>query len=189
MNIFKDIITGKKRTPAVTTAQNSWRQFKGDPSIRGKLFEQQRALSLMDEHLDETMHFVNMLMLQHGIFHAKLHFSSARITFWHIDDPYNYRLHDVMECINPDVCLTYPPQVYSKKAKVSPSNIMAVLSYFKVLRLVDENIYLRSASLNIMNAMVGLTFSCDGSHYMPVQELLRRELSFWFSNTGSQGLA
>ncbi|HEY9149394.1 MAG TPA: hypothetical protein VIQ75_01225, partial [Gammaproteobacteria bacterium] len=51
---------------------------------------------------------------------------------------------------------------------------------FKALRLADDTIYLRSASLNIMNGMLGLTFSCDGSHYMPVQDFLARDLDFWF---------
>ena len=30
-----------------------------------------------------------------------------------------------------------------------------------------------------MNGMIGLTFSCDGSHYMSVQEFLEKDLSFW----------
>ena len=157
-----------------------WRQFKGDPSIRGKLFEQQRVFSMMDEYMDETMHMVAMLMENHGVFHAKLHFSSSRATFWYLHDPCNYRLHDIEDCINPDMCLAYPAQAYPQDAKVDAADIKAVLHYFKVLRVADENIYLRSASLNIMNAMVGLTFSCDGSHYMPVRELLQRDLSFWF---------
>jgi hypothetical protein len=28
--------------------------------------------------------------------------------------------------------------------------------------------------------MVGLTFSCDGSHYMPAQEFLDKGDGFWF---------
>jgi hypothetical protein len=31
-----------------------------------------------------------------------------------------------------------------------------------------------------MNALVRLTFSCDGSHYLPAEEFLRRDASFWF---------
>jgi hypothetical protein len=36
---------------------------------------------------------------------------------------------------------------------------------------MDENIDLRSGSLNIYNGIVGLNFSCDGSHYMPSRSL------------------
>ena len=44
---------------------------------------------------------------------------------------------------------------------------------------MDETIYLRSALLNIYNGMIGLTFSCDGSHYMPWREFLEKKLDFW----------
>lgn len=44
---------------------------------------------------------------------------------------------------------------------------------------MDETIYLRSGTLNIFNGYVGLTFSCDGSHYMPWREFLDKDLGFW----------
>jgi len=54
-----------------------------------------------------------------------------------------------------------------------------VFRQFKALRFADDTIYLRSGSLNVMNGMIGLTFSCDGSHYMPVAEFLNKEVGFW----------
>jgi hypothetical protein len=56
---------------------------------------------------------------------------------------------------------------------------MPVLEQFRQLRFMDENIYLRSGSLNIFNGTVGLNFSCDGSHYMNYREFLDKELQFW----------
>ena len=64
---------------------------------------------------------------------------------------------------------------------------MQVFQQLKALRFADETIYLRSGSINIMNGMVGLTFSCDGSHYMPVEEFLDKDLSFWLGNLNSAG--
>jgi hypothetical protein len=61
----------------------------------------------------------------------------------------------------------------------APELVRPVLAQFKALRFADETIYLRSGSLNVMNGMVGLTFSCDGSHYMPVDEFLDKSLDFW----------
>ena len=58
--------------------------------------------------------------------------------------------------------------------------IMSIFEMFHNLRFADENIYLRSGSLNIMNGMVGLNFSCDGSHYMPYKEFLEKNTEFWF---------
>ena len=47
------------------------------------------------------------------------------------------------------------------------------------LRIVDTTIYLRTASINIFNGMVSLTFSCDGSHYMRFDEFLAKGPAFW----------
>ncbi len=48
---------------------------------------------------------------------------------------------------------------------------------------MDETIYLRSGMVNIFNGMVGLTFSCDGSHYMPWKEFLDKGVGFWIGET------
>ncbi len=34
------------------------------------------------------------------------------------------------------------------------------------LRLTDETVYLRNAAINLVNGMINLTFSCDGTHYI-----------------------
>lgn len=156
-----------------------WQQFRGDPAVRGTLFMQERVTSLLDQHIDAVLDLIHRLMCHHGVFHSKIHFSSGRCSLWLFDDPYNYRLHNVDEVINPDICLAYPTRPYPDKAKVSPDEIRQVLDEFKALRFADETIYLRSSSINIVNGLVGLTFSCDGSHYMPVVELLEKDISFW----------
>jgi hypothetical protein len=143
------------------------------------VFLQSRVPSLFDQHIDDALGHIGNLMRDHGIFHAKIHFSSGRCSFWLFDDPYDYRLHGVEEIIDPDLCLAYPARPYPNNAKTEPGHIQPVLEEFKALRFADETIYLRSGSLNVMNGMVGLTFSCDGSHYMPVKEFLARDLSFW----------
>ncbi|MCG8488536.1 MAG: hypothetical protein MI756_13775 [Chromatiales bacterium] len=159
--------------------QPQWQQFKGDPAVRGQLFMQQRVQSRLDEHIDSVHETVYDLMTEHGIFHCKIHFSSGRCSFWDMDDPYSYHIHGVEEIIDPDIVLAYPLHPYPERARVTPEQLRAVLQEFKALRFVDETIYLRSASVNIMNGMLGLTFSCDGSHYMPVEEFLDKNLSFW----------
>jgi len=52
----------------------------------------------------------------------------------------------------------------------------------RALRLSDETIYLRTASINIFNGLISLTFSCDGSHYMRYDEFLGKNTSFWFGS-------
>ena len=84
------------------------------------------------------------------------------------------------EIINPKVCLVYEKTQYPEEAETTPGMVHNVLKAFKLLRDADEAIYLRAASLNIMNGVVGLNFSCDGSHYMPAEEFLEKNMSFWF---------
>jgi hypothetical protein len=159
---------------------HEWRQIKGDPSIRGTLFQQTRSNSMMDDHLDEVLDVVESLMTEQGIFHAKLHFSSSRATLWPYGDPHRYRLHVLDEIISPKVCLVYEKMPYPEDALVNVHMVHNILRAFKLLREADETIYLRAASLNIMNGLVGLNFSCDGSHYMPAYEFLEKDMKFWF---------
>jgi len=159
-----------------------WRQIKGDPSIRGTVFHQTRSESEMDQHVDTVLGVVAELMLYHGIFHVMLHFSSSRAIIWVMDDPYRYRLLDINELIDPDICLAYPRKAYPAEALVPQERIREVLDAFRMLRFMDEMFYLRSGTLNIFNGIVGLTFSCDGSHYIPYDEFLRMDNAFWIGS-------
>jgi len=162
-----------------------WHQFRGDPAVRGTVFMQQRVPSLMDAHITEVVDLITLLMCEHGVFHSKIHFSSGRCSLWFMRDPYSYRIHHVEEIIDPDICLAYPIEDYPSRATVTAEEIRAVFNQFKALRFIDETIYLRSSSLNIINGMVGLTFSCDGSHYMPVKEFLEKDLAFWLGSSSN----
>jgi len=159
---------------------DNWRQIKGDPAIRSVVFNQQRADSLMDEHLNEILPIMNELMTEHGVFHGKLHFSSSRATMWLVDDPFSYRILSFDELIDPNICLAYPQRKYHERAIVPADKIMPIFELFSTLRFADENIYLRAGSLNVINGMVGLNFSCDGSHYMRFDEFLEKSTDFWF---------
>ena len=159
---------------------NNWRQIKGDPAIRSAVFRQQRVDSDMDKHLDEIIPTISELMSEHGVFHGKLHFSSSRATIWLIEDPFSYRILSFDELIDPGICLAYPKHAYHERAVVPPNKIMPVFELFKTLRFADENVYLRAGSLNVVNGMVGLNFSCDGSHYMRFDEFLEKSTDFWF---------
>ena len=157
----------------------SWLQIKGDPSIRSSVFAQTRIDSEMDRHAETVLGVVEELMADHGLFHVALHFSSSRAVVWLVDDPYRYRLLDIKALVAPDICLAYPKRPYPKDALVPAQGIRAVLETFRALRLMDEMLYLRSGTLNIFNGIVGLTFSCDGSHYIPYDEFLKMDKTFW----------
>lgn len=158
---------------------DQWLQLKGDPAIRGGLFYQQRVESLMDSHIDEVLDLLAELIRSHGVFHGKLHFSSSRATLWLLDEPYHFRVLDYEDLSDPAICLAYPQRAYPEGAAIPSAWIRPIFNQFRELRTMDENIYLRSGSLNIMNGLVALNFSCDGSHYMHWDEFIEKRSDFW----------
>lgn len=170
-------------TNQIYQENEKWWQIKGDPAIRDGLFAQRRAQSPMDNHIDNVFALMEELILEHGVFHGKFHFSSSRATIWLVDDPYNYRILTMDELIDPDICLVHPKRPYFERASVPQDKINMIFKYFRELRFADETIYLRAGSINIVNGMVSLNFSCDGSHYLPYHDFLNKGLSFWFGNS------
>jgi hypothetical protein len=166
-----------------------WRQIRGDPSIRGTVFHQNRVESEMDRHVDTVLGVVEELMVDHGVFHVMLHFASSRATVWVMDDPFRYRLLDIDALIDPDICLVYPRRAYPADAQVPAERIRPILEAFRALRFMDEMLYLRSGTLNVFNGLVGLTFSCDGSHYIPYDEFARMDHDFWVSGVAGEASA
>ena len=156
-----------------------WRQIKGDPAIRGNLFQQCRIDSALDNQIDLIIPVLDELMTQNGIFHGKLHFASSRATLWALNDPFRYHILSYDELIDPDTCLAYPHCDYPSDAEVPKQAIRPILDTFKHLRFADETIYLRAGSINIFNGIVGLNFSCDGSHYIPFDQFLAKDSEFW----------
>jgi hypothetical protein len=169
-------------TQALYAQPGEWMQLRGDPAIRAGLFHQERVNSLMDQHIDAILALLTELMTVHGVYHGKLHFSSSRATLWMLDDPYSYRIHGYADLSDPNLCLAYPRHAYPEKAIVPADAIAKIFRCFRDLRFMDETLYLRSGSLNLFNGLVGLTFSCDGSHYMPWDEFLDKNLGFWLGS-------
>lgn len=157
-----------------------WRQIKGDPAIRGNVFQQCRIESPMDQNLDQALAILEELLTQRGVFQCQIHFSSSQATIWTLDDPFRYRILDQEALSDTDICLVYPPQAYPDDAVIPLPDIERILASLRSLRMADENIYLRMSSINIFNGMVSLTFSCDGTHYMRYDEFLGKDGPFWF---------
>jgi hypothetical protein len=156
-----------------------WRQLKGDPAIRGHVFQQCRIESRLDDDIDTVLPVFEELVLENGVFHLKIHFSSSRATIWLLDDPYRYQLLEYDDLTDPDVCLAFPHKPYPAEAMIPCAEIRPILDTFKQLRFADDTIYLRAGSINIFNGIVGLNFSCDGSHYVPAEQFLARDSKFW----------
>jgi hypothetical protein len=141
-------------TSALYIEPQKWRQVKGDPAIRGNLFQQSRCESPMDGHMPNAMSILEELILERGI----------------LDQ----------EAINDaDICLLYPSRPYPDDAAIPQKQISEILRRLQALRTIDTTVYLRTASINIFNGMLSLTFSCDGTHYMHYDEFLEKGIVFW----------
>jgi hypothetical protein len=160
-----------------------WKQVKGDPAIRGALFQQTRIESPMDRDMERALSILEELLTERGVFQCQIHFSSSQAIIWVVDDPFRYRILSHEALTDADICLVYRIQPYPESAMIPPDQIPRILQTMQSLRTADENIYLRSASLNLFNGMVSLTFSCDGSHYMRYDELLGKDRAFWFGTS------
>ncbi len=158
----------------------NWRQVKGDPAIRSTQFQQTRIESPMDRNLAGALAIIEELLTERGIFQCQLHFSSSQATIWTVDDPFRYRILDHEALTDPDICLVYPRRPYPDNALIPRADITRVLDTMQALRLADDTIYLRTASINMFNGLVSLNFSCDGTHYLRHDELLQKDRVFWF---------
>ncbi len=157
-----------------------WRQIKGDPSIRRQVFQQCRVDSWMDHHLEQSLSIIEELMTDRGVFQASIHFSSSQATIRTIDDPYRYRILDQEILGDPDICLLFPLKPYPMNAEIPRDEVKDILEIMRALRTSDPTFYLRNSSINLFNGMISLTFSCDGSHYIPHTEFLLKGVNFWF---------
>jgi hypothetical protein len=144
-----------------------WLQIKGDPSVRAFLFQQSRIESLFDSDIDRIHDIVHALLTKKGAFHVKIHYSSSQLTCWFADDAFRYRVY-VKEQVLADGFLGQFPDnsIDHLQPVIDTEDTTAILKEFRRLRTTDQTIYLRNGSINRVNGMIGMTFSCDGAHYI-----------------------
>jgi hypothetical protein len=144
-----------------------WLQIKGDPSVRAFLFEQKRIESLFDTSIDRLHQIVHTLLTRKGVFHTKIHYSSSQLTCWFARDPFCYEKFVREEVLQDGFLERFPDADYAGRTPViNARDIERLLKEFKRLRLTDETIYLRNAAVNLINGMINMSFSCDGTHYI-----------------------
>lgn len=147
-------------------------QVRGDPSVREFLFQQTRVESDFDRYIDRVLDIAARLLTESRIFHLIVHFSSNQLTCWPNSDPYRYQVH-----LGPEVLTAGFTERFAVAPVMPPivpaAALTGILGEFKRLRFKDPNIYLRNASINVVNGIIGMSFSCDGSHYLPYEDFRR----------------
>lgn len=144
-----------------------WLQIKGDPSVREFLFQQTRCQSQFDDELERIHSIVYQLLEHKGAFHVKLHYSSSQLTCWFSDDAFRYRVFVKEEVLAPGFIEQFrDSKIDHLQPLISAEDVIDILSEFHRLRTTDETIYMRNGSINRINGLIGMTFSCDGAHYI-----------------------
>jgi hypothetical protein len=156
-----------------------WLQIKGDPSVRAFLFEQQRIESVFDTAMDDLHETVLGLLVRKGVFHTKIHYSSSQLTCWFARDPFCYEKFMREQVLEDGFLERLPDADHAGRVPVLDSrDLQRLLNEFKRLRLTDKTIYLRNAAVNIIDGMINMSFSCDGTHYIDHRTFLARLESF-----------
>ena len=156
-----------------------WMQIKGDPSVRAFLFQQTRAESLFDKHIDRVHAIIQSLLIDKGAFHVKVHYSSNQLTCWFCDDAYRYRVYVRDEVLDPGFLDQFRDMTLNHLQPVLDTRRTGdVLAEFRRLRTTDKTIYMRNGSINLVNGMIGMTFSCDGAHYIDHKTFFNKLDSF-----------
>jgi uncharacterized membrane protein len=57
---------------------------------------------------------------------------------------------------------------------LNATDIRRLLDEFKRLRMTDQTVYLRNAAVNLINGMINMSFSCDGTHYIDYKTFLAK---------------
>ncbi len=177
---------GNRTTFNPALGQRNYTQIKGDPSIRQQLFAQTRTITTMEEQIETVHQRATALLLHHGAFYIQLRYSRSTTTVRFTDRPYEDSVWALEQLLLSD---TGNRQPMTSLSTTAAEQIPAVLQLFHSLRLADENIYLRSGSINIITGMVELNFSCDGTHYLPIPEFLEKSTAFWLTTSDRGTLA
>lgn len=144
-----------------------WLQIKGDPSVRAFLFQQTRIDSQFDLDLDRIHQIVSTLLTRKGAFHVKVHYSSNQLTCWFADDAYRYRVFVLDEVLSEGFLDNFRDSTIDHlQPLIDEDNLQSILDEFKHLRTADKTIYIRNGSINRVNGIIGMNFSCDGAHYI-----------------------
>ena len=164
-----------------------WLQIKGDPSIRAFLFQQSRVNSLFDGEIDRIHAIVYALLTSKGAFHVKVHYSSSQLTCWFADDAFRYRVYVKEEVLAPGFLDQFRDcSIDHLQPVISHMDTLAILKEFRRLRITDQTIYMRNGSINRINGQIGMTFSCDGAHYIDHKTFFEKLETFATSDVKEQ---
>jgi hypothetical protein len=114
---------------------------------------------------------------------VKIHYSSNQLTCWFADDAYRYRVFVRDEVLRPDFLDQFRDcAINHLQPLIDAGATRDILAEFRRLRSTDKNVYMRNGSINRINGIIGMTFSCDGAHYIDHKTFFERLDTFCTSS-------
>jgi len=146
----------------------------------------QHASDHFDDNIDRLLVIAKDLMLNKGVFHISIHFSSSELVCWTFDNPYSYQVYTAEEVFSTNFMNLFLPVKSNIHTCINKNKILPILDSLKILRDRQNGSELRNASIHMINGYIGLTFACDDTRYINFKDFimpLENESSLWSSNT------
>ena len=119
-----------------------------------------------DDRLNDLMEIAKDLLINKGVFHLAVHFSSSQLVCWTLDNPYSFRVYASEEVFAGDFLSLFSPLKTKAHSCIDKGTILPILKSFESLRNNSGGSELRNASIHMLNGYLGLTFACDDTRYI-----------------------
>jgi hypothetical protein len=131
-----------------------------------KLGKRTYLFNHFDGRLDDLVVIVKQLLLNKGVFYIAVYFSSSQLVCWALDNPYSFRMHAAEEVFADEFLSLFSPMTTKIHSCINKNRVMSILEFLKGLRENAGGSELRNASIHMLNAHVGLTFTCDDTRFI-----------------------
>jgi len=125
-----------------------------------------------DDRLVDLMVIVKQLLLEKGVFHIAVHFSSSQLVCWTLDNPYSFRVYTAEEVFAGDFLNLFSSMSTKIHSCIHKKKIMPILETLTGLRENSGGSELRNGSIHMLNGYVGLSFACDDTRYISHKDFI-----------------
>jgi len=119
-----------------------------------------------DDRLNDLTVIAKQLLLEKGVFHLAVHFSSSQLVCWALDNPYSFRVFTLEEVFADGFLSLFSPINTKAHSCIDKDRVLPILETLKRLRENSGGSELRNASIHMLNGYIGLTFACDDTRYI-----------------------
>lgn len=125
-----------------------------------------------DDRLNDLMLIAKYLMINKGVYHLGIHFSSSQLVCWTYDNPYSFQLYTAEDVFADDFTDQFASYASQMHTQININEVESILESLVALRESKGGSELLNASLHTVNGMIGLTFACDDTRYINYKDFM-----------------